>query len=83
MALSEKIGNLHSSIISQRFPGGMVYDWKYVCHDKDAVDHTMNKDFLDDYFAMAPLCGEAYTIDSLQVNTFLVIFVSGNDTAEV
>jgi ribosomal protein L4 len=38
--------------------------------------------FLDDYVAMAPLNGDAYAIDTVQVHTFLVNFVAGNDTAE-
>jgi hypothetical protein len=40
-----------------------------------------NKDFLDDYVAMAPLQGDSYATDSVQVYTFLVNLVSGNDTA--
>ena len=40
------------------------------------------EDFLDDYVAMAPLFGDSYAIDSVQVHAFLVNFVSGNDTAE-
>ena len=43
---------------------------------------TTNEDFLDDYIARAPLEGDSYVIDSVQVHTFLVNFVSGNDTAE-
>jgi hypothetical protein len=31
---------------------------------------------------MAPLYGNSYAIDSVQVHTFLVNLVSGNDTAE-
>ncbi|KAI2511632.1 hypothetical protein MHU86_2698 [Fragilaria crotonensis] len=31
---------------------------------------------------MAPLEGDSYAIDTVQVHTFLVNFVSGNDTAE-
>ena len=31
---------------------------------------------------MAPLNGDAYAIDTVQVHTFLVNFVAGNDTAE-
>ena len=40
-------------------------------------------DFLDDYVAAAaPLTGNAYAIDTVQVHTFLLNFVTGNDTAE-
>ena len=31
---------------------------------------------------MAPLTGETYVIDSAQVHTFIVNFVSGNETAK-
>jgi hypothetical protein len=56
---------------------------KYICRDKDAPDiHAANDDFLDDYVAMAPLEGDSYAIDTVQVHTFLLNFVSGNDTAE-
>ena len=55
---------------------------KYVCREKDVPDDTPNDDFLDDYIAMAPLNGDSYAIDTMQVHTFLANFVSGNDTAE-
>ncbi len=53
-----------------------------MCRDNDEADHTPNKDFLDDYVAMAPLEGNSFAIDTVQVHTFLVSFASGNDTAE-
>ncbi len=31
---------------------------------------------------MSPLVGDSYAIDTVRVHTFLVNFVSGNDTAE-
>jgi hypothetical protein len=55
---------------------------KYICRDNDDADVTVNKDFLDDYVAMAPLNRDSYAIDTVQVHTFLVNFVSGNDMAE-
>jgi hypothetical protein len=51
------------------------------CTFEEAVE-TPNKDCLDDYVAMAPLEGNSFAIDTMQVNTFLVNFVSGNDNAE-
>ena len=63
-------------------PGRDGVHLKYVCCDKDEADEMPNDDFLDDYVAMAPLAGDSYAIDSVQVHTFLVNFVSGNDTAE-
>ena len=55
---------------------------KYVCRAKDAPNPTPNADFLDDYVAMAPMVGEAFTIDSSEVFTLLVKFIAGNETAE-
>jgi hypothetical protein len=63
-------------------PGRDGVPLKYVCRDDDNPDPTPHEDFLDDYVAMAPLFGDSYAIDSVQVHTFLVNFVSGNDTAE-
>ena len=63
-------------------PGRDGVPLKYVCREKDEADETPNDDFLDDYVAMAPMNGGAYVIDTLQVHTFLLNFVSGNDTAE-
>ena len=55
---------------------------KYICRTNDDADPTPHDDFLDDYVAMAPLDSDSYAIDTVQVHTFLVNFVSGNDTAE-
>jgi uncharacterized membrane protein YgcG len=63
-------------------PGRDGVPLKYICRDADEPDCTPNEDFLDDYVAMAPLEGNAYAIDTMQVHTFLVNFVSGNDTVE-
>jgi hypothetical protein len=63
-------------------PGRDGIPLKYVCRDKDEADLTVHDDFLDDYVAMAPLNGDSFAIDTVQVHTFLVNFVAGNDTAE-
>ena len=63
-------------------PGRDGIPLKYVCREKDEADPTPNEDFLDDYVAMAPLDGDSFAINAVQVHTFLAIFVSGNDTAE-
>ena len=55
---------------------------KYICRENDTPNPAPNADFLDDYINMASLTGEAYVIDSAQVHTFIVNFVSGNETAE-
>ena len=64
-------------------PGRDGVPLKYICRDKDEADLIVaSDDFLDDYVAAAPLTGNAYAIDSVQVHTFLLNFVTGNDTAE-
>ena len=64
-------------------PGRDGIPLKYICRDKDEADvDVANDDFLDDYVASAPLEGNSYAIDTVQVHTFLLNFVTGNDTAE-
>ena len=55
---------------------------KYICRENDTPNPAPNADFLDDYINMEPLSGESYVIDSAQVHTFIVNFVSGNETVE-
>jgi hypothetical protein len=55
---------------------------RYICRENEAPDPTPNADFLDDYVNMAPLKGEAFTIDAADVHTYSVNFVAGNKTAE-
>ena len=55
---------------------------KYICRENYTPNPAPNADFLDDYINMAPLTCGAYVIDSAQVHTFMVNFVSGNETAE-
>ena len=63
-------------------PGRDGTPLKYVCRDNDEPVVEANTDFLDDYVAMAPLTGDSFAIDTVQVHTFLVDFVVGNDTAK-
>ena len=64
-------------------PGRDGVPLKYVCRDRDESELTnVSEDFLDDYVAAAPLVGNSYAIDTVQVHTFLLNFVTGNDTAE-
>jgi hypothetical protein len=57
---------------------------KYICRTNNAPDPTPNSDFLDDYVSIAALLedGKAFTIDAADVHTFIVNFISGNETAE-
>ena len=63
-------------------PGRDGVPLKYVCRENDAPDPTPQRTFLDEYVSMAPLNGEAFTIDAAEVHTLLVSFISGNATAE-
>jgi hypothetical protein len=63
-------------------PGCDGIPFKYICREKDEPGMTTNEDFLDDYIERAPLEGDSYAIDSVQVHTFLVNFLSGNDISE-
>ena len=51
-------------------PGRDGIPLKYICREKNEPDPTANGDFLDDYVTMAPLEGEFYAIDTVQVHTF-------------
>ena len=62
-------------------PGRDGVSLKYICRDKDEADPIPNEDFIGNYVAMAPLTGDSNAIDTVQIHTFLVNFVSGNDTA--
>jgi hypothetical protein len=63
-------------------PGRDGIPLKYVCRTSELADPTPNVDFIDDYVSMAPLHGEAFTIDASNVHTYLVNFLAGNETAE-
>ena len=63
-------------------PGRDGVPLNYVCRALDAPDPTPHPDFLDDYVAMAPLAGDAFTIDAMQVHTIIIGLIAGNDTAE-
>ncbi len=64
-------------------PGRDGVPLKYICRAKDEADMiAVSDNFLDDYIAAAPLSGNAYAINTVQVHTFLLNFVTGNDTAE-
>ena len=64
-------------------PGRDGIPLKYICREKDGADvATEHEDFLDDYVASASLEGNSYAINTVQVHTFLLNFVTGNNTAE-
>ena len=52
-------------------PGRDGIPLKYICRENDAPDPlAVHDDFLDDYVVNAPLDGDSYAIDSVQVHTF-------------
>ena len=56
----------------------------YVIRDSVQPDPTPCEDFIDEYVLMVPIDhGEAYRIDTAEVHTLLVKFITGNETAEV
>jgi hypothetical protein len=70
-------------------PGRDGIPLRYICRENETPDPMPNVDllddyvdFLDDYVSMAPLNGEAFTIDTADVHTYLANFVAGNETAE-
>ena len=63
-------------------PGRNEVPLKCIFRENDTPNPEPNADFLDDYINVAPLNFEAYVIDSAQGHTFIVKFVSGNETAE-
>ena len=54
----------------------------YVIRSNPLPDPTPHTDFLDDYVAMARLNGSAFEVDSAEVHTYIVNFISGKDTVE-
>ena len=63
-------------------PGRNGIPLSYVIRSNPLPDPTAHTDFLDDYVAMASLNGVAFKVDSAEVHTYIVKFISGNDTAE-
>jgi hypothetical protein len=63
-------------------PGRDGVPLKYICRENDRPNPLPQPDFLDDYVNMAPLNGEAFTIDAAEVHTLIVSFIVGNSTAE-
>ena len=65
-------------------PGRNGVPLSYICREYDeAMPHNPNIDFLENYILQAPLYGDAFKMDASEVHTYLVNFMSGNETAEV
>ena len=64
-------------------PGRNGVPLSYICREYDeAMPHNPNIDFLDNYVLQAPLYSDAFKMDASEVHTYLVNFMSGNETAE-
>ena len=56
----------------------------YVCRENEQpLPHNPNIDYLENYINQAPLHGDAFIIDTAEVHTYLINFMSNNPTAEV
>ena len=65
-------------------PGRNGVPLSCICREYDeAMPHNPNIDFLDNYIIQAPLYCNAFKMDASEVHTYLVNFMSGNETAEV
>ena len=65
-------------------PGRDGVPLNYVCRDSEHPNPDPHDDFIEDYVAMAPINqGEAFNIDTAEVHTLIVKFITGNDTAEM
>ena len=63
-------------------PGSNGISLSYIVRSNLLPDPTPNTDFMDEYAAMAILTGATFEVDSAEVYTYLVKFISGNNTAE-
>ena len=55
---------------------------RYIIRANYLPDLTPNNDFLDDYVNNATLMGEAFNINAVEVNTFIVNLIAQNEEAE-
>jgi uncharacterized membrane protein YgcG len=63
-------------------PGRNGIPLSYICRKVPTTIQPTYTDFIDEYIDRAPLNGAAYTTDTAEVYTYLVKFISDNDTAE-
>ena len=63
-------------------PGRDGVPLSYVVRDTDAPDPTPHPDFIEEYVRNAPVTGEAFVIDSHEVCTYLMQYITGNSDAE-
>ena len=63
-------------------PGRHGVPLTYVVRDNDDAITVADAEMMDDYANRAPLTGEAFNADASEVHTYIVNFISGNETAE-
>ena len=63
-------------------PGRGGVTLRYIIRANYLPDLTPNNDFLDDYVNNATLMGEAFNINAVEVNTFIVNLIAQNEEAE-
>jgi hypothetical protein len=78
----DRLGTFFLELYLRTIPGRDGIPLRYIFRENKAPDPTPNAYFLNDYVSMAPLNGEAFTINAADVHTYLVNFVAGNETAE-
>ena len=62
----------------------MVSPLSYVFWEFDeATPHDPEVDFIENYIIWAPLYGNAFNMDTVEIHTYLVNFMSENKTAKV
>ena len=64
-------------------PGRNGVPLSYVIRDNDEPVEKRNAEFLDDYIDQAPLTGPAFASDASEVHTFIVSFITENETAKI
>ena len=63
-------------------PGRDGVPLTYIVRDNDDAITVTDAEMMDDYANRAPLTGEAFNADASEVHTYIVNFISGNETAE-
>ena len=63
-------------------PGRDSVPLSYIVRENEIPDYTHKQDFLDEYVSGAPLNGDAFEIDTVEVRTYLMKYITGNENAE-
>ena len=63
-------------------PGRDGVPLKYICRDNEVADPIAHTDFIENYVSMAALSGATFAVDSAELHTYIVNFISGNNTTE-